>query len=399
MKIRKKHIYVLVSAWAIGFLAHPVTANDKEPLAVTSMFEISLYGYVKVDAAYDTHRTAAGNLMFFVLPYGEEGKKDEFNLTARETRLGIDIKVPDLPDWSVSGKVEIDFYGGGTENSPNPRLRLGYLDIERGRTSIRAGQDWETFITVLPRIVNVSNLADAGALGLRRPQVRITHTSPLAEETKLIGKLGVSRTIGQDIDRGGQDDGAAAGYPTVQANLALETPGLAGRPMIFGLSGHAGTERVCAHSDDSGPVPISVPKKDYDTWSAIGSVLFPLSGNLHLHGSVWRGENLDTYFGGIGQGINPHKRTGIAAQGGWAQVVLHATEKLHLHTGYGLDDPDGDDLSPDDRSRNELWFSSAFYTLGHGLTMAVEYSHLTTSYKESGSARNNRIQLAMIYGF
>lgn len=395
MKLNKQSICLSL----LGLVGGALIANGKEPVAVTSKFDVSLYGYVKVDAAYDTHRTASGNLMLFVLPYGEEGKKDEFNLTARETRLGMDIKVPDLPDWSVSGKVEMDFYGGGTENSPNPRLRLGYLDVARGRTAIRAGQDWDTFITILPRVVNFSFLADAGALGLRRPQVRVTHTVPLAGETTLTAKLGVSRTIGQDIDGGGQNDGAAAGYPTLQANLAIETPGLAGRRMIASLSGHAGTERVCAHIDDSGPEPVTVPKKDYDTWSAIGSILFPLTSRIHLQGSIWRGENLDTYFGGIGQGINPRARTGIAAQGGWAQAVYRATDKLHLHAGYGLDDPDSDDLNPDDRSRNELWFGSAFYTLGHGVTVAAEYSHMTTSYKDNAAARNNRIHLAMIYQF
>jgi len=394
-----KSIFAWVLPAAIGSLAGPAGATGSDPIAVTSKFEVSIYGYVKVDAAYDTHHTSTGNLMFFVLPYSELGKQDEFNLTARETRLGADITAPDVTDWSVSGKVEIDFYGGGSENSPNPRLRLAYLDIAHRRTSIRAGQDWDAFITVMPRMVNFSSLADAGALGLRRPQARITYTARIKQETALTAKLGVSRTIGRDIDGGGQDDGSAAGYPTLQANLALETPGLAGRRVIVGLSGHSGTERVNAYTDDSGREPVAVPEKEYDTWSAIGSLLFPLSSRLHLHGTVWRGENLDAYFGGIGQGINPRARTGIAAQGGWAQMVLCATEKLHLHAGYGLDDPDSDDLSSDDRTRNELFFGSAFYTLGHGVTLAAEYSHMTTSYKDNAAARNNRIHLAMMYHF
>lgn len=397
--MRRKVLYLLVGMWVLGGGCFPAYAGGGEPLMVTSKFAVSLYGYVKVDAAYDTQRTAAGNLMFFVLPYGEEGRQDEFNLTARETRLGLDIQGPDLPDGSLTGKVELDFYGGGTENSPNPRLRLAYADVERGRFAIRAGQDWDTFITVIPRILNFSFLADAGALGLRRPQVRVTYKAPLTTDTVLTTKLGVARTIGQDIDGGGQDDGAAAGHPTLQANLAVETPGLAGRPMVVSLSGHAGTERVGAFIDDSQPEPVAMDEKTYATWSVIGSVRFPLCARSHLQGALWRGENLDAYFGGIGQGINPLKRTGIAAQGGWAQFVLHATDQLHLHVGYGLDDPDSNDLNPGNRSRNELWFGSAFYSLGYGLTLAAEYSYMTTSYKAHAAARNNRTHLALLYHF
>lgn len=391
---------VLSLAMVLGFFVTGTPEAGAEAPSVTSKFEVSLYGYIKLDASYDTQRTAAGNLMFYVLPEGEGGKDDEFNMTARETRLGLNMRVPDLDDWTVTGKVEADFYSGASENSPNPRLRLAYVDATSGNWSVRAGQDWETFINTVPRIVNFSFLADAGAIGLRRPQLRVTRVMPLTDDTRLVAAVAAARTIGQDIDGGGQDDGAAAGYPTAQANLRLETKGIGGQRMVMGISGHWGTETVSSYVDESDPeAPVVVPEKDYDTWSVIGSLAVPLHERVILQGAIWRGENLDTYFGGIGQGINRQQQKGIAAQGGWAQFVLNPADKWNVNLGYGLDDPDSGDLNPGDRSKNELLFGSVFYSVGGGLTLAAEYSYMTTSYQDGQNAKNNRVQTSVIYHF
>ena len=142
-------------------------------------------------------------------------------MTARETRLGLELAGPDIENLKTTGKVEVDFYGnGGSQNSPNLRLRLAYLDVAMpSGTAVRAGQDWETFLTVIPRTVNIAILADVGAIGLRRPQFRVTQDIPLYDKTKLVAKVAAARTIGQDIDAGMQDDGADSGYPSVQYNL------------------------------------------------------------------------------------------------------------------------------------------------------------------------------------
>ncbi len=384
---------LLLTLTAKHGMAQQATAN------VQSKYDLSFYGYVKLDASYDTQRTDAGNLMRYALPEGAEGRDEEFNLTANETRLGMRLNVPEVEGFQTYGVIETDFYGGGAQNSPNLRLRLAFVDLKKGAWSLRAGQDWETFVVVLPRIVNFSYLADAGALGLRRPQLRLSHSTPLGAKTTLTAKLAAARTIGQDIDGKGQDDGAAAGFPSAQAALVLETDSWTTRKLTFGLSGHFGSERVDTYNTGDADDPAAVPAKDYDSWSAIGSVAIPLSTKVMLQGSIWQGENLDNYFGGIGQGINRPQQRAIAANGGWAQVVLNPSDDININLGYGLDNPDGDDLNTGDRSRNELLFGSVFYHLTDAVILATEYSHMTTSYKGSDDAINNRIQGSVMFRF
>ena len=88
-------------------------AADTNLVSVLSKFELKIYGYVKLDASYDTQRRSAGDLMYYVLPEVNEDKDNEFNMTAKETRLGLDIKAPEVGSVKTTGKIETDFYGPG----------------------------------------------------------------------------------------------------------------------------------------------------------------------------------------------------------------------------------------------------------------------------------------------
>jgi hypothetical protein len=131
----------------------------------------------------------------------------------------------------------------------------------------------------------------------------------------------------------------------------------------------------------------------------IGSVLIPFTDHVAIQGSAWQGANLDNYFGGIGQGINKTLDTEIGAKGGWAQLVLDPVEKINLNLGYGLDDPDEDDLNKGNRSKNELLFANVFFKVNSAVTLGLEYSYITTSYKEASDATDNRIQGSALYKF
>lgn len=64
-----------------------------EKPAVRSKYDVDLYGYLKVDAIYNTDRVVDGNVNLFVLPQGTNEGDDQFNLTARQSRLGLLFKV------------------------------------------------------------------------------------------------------------------------------------------------------------------------------------------------------------------------------------------------------------------------------------------------------------------
>jgi len=388
---------VATVAVAVSFGARAQTAAPAPSLTIKP------YGYIKLDAVYDSSRTSVGDLGFYVLPYNAGQKDAELNLSMRDTRIGLNFTGPETDRFVTTARLEGDFVGGGTATSPNPRLRVAYLDLVCKRTGlqVRAGQDWDTFIVVHPQTPDLAILGQAGHLYGRRPQLRFTLPVKLGEKTVFSTRLAVARAVGEgasgDLDGGGQDDGADATTPNLQGGFVLDVPLLVSdKPAKFGVTGHWGRETL----DTTVSNRVSaVDTTEFTTWSLIGSAQIPLTPSVTLSGTIWRGENLDSYLGGVGQGVNRTLGTEIAAKGGWAQLLVEASAALTWGAGYGVDDPDDGDLAAGGRARNERLFANLFYKLTPAVIVAAEYSRMTTAYKGGTDAEADRVHGSLIFRF
>ncbi len=382
---------VLVFCCAAPAFALDVTVPD-------AGLRLQIYGYVRADLSHDTQATAPkGDFAFFVLPEVDGEKDAQTHIGARESRLGLNLFGPDAGNWKTTGKLEMDFYGGDKANSYNPRMRLAYLDVAHSSgLSLRFGQDWDTFCELVPRIVNFAYLADIGALGIRRPQARLTQELKLAENTKLVAKVAAAQTVGEDLDGGTFEDGADSDWPTVQWSVALFQKLWTEKSAKVAFGGHYGRETV---DEAVSNVVVSADAQDYDSWSAQGSIFLPLTQQLAVQGNLWKGANLDTYFGGIGQGVNVALGREIEAQGGWAQLLWDPTDKLCFGLGYSVDDPKDEYLAEGRPCKNEQIFGNVAYKLTPAVTAMAEYAHMTTDYLGKDEAVNDRVQLAMKYAF
>ena len=360
---------------------------------------LQLYGYIKADMSYDSQATAPkSDFTFYVLPEVDGEKDSQFRLAARETRFGLNVFGPDTESWKTMGKIEMDFYGGGNPNSYNPRIRLAYVDLAHlSGLSFRVGQDWDTFCEVTPRINNFAYLADVGALGLRRPQARATQEIKFSEDTKLVLKAAAAQTVGEDLDGGGFEDGSDADYPTAQFNVALHQKLWTEKSARISFSGHFGQETVDAV--DSNKVVTASDVADYDTWSLQGSLFLPLTKCLAVQGNIWNGVNLDTYYGGIGQGVNTVLGEEIESIGGFAQLLYDPTANLSFGLGYSVDDPEDEDLNAGQRAKNDLIWLYGAYKINAAVTAIAEYSQMTTDYLGGEDATNDRVQVSMKYTF
>ena len=382
---------VLVFCCAVPAFALEVTVPD-------AGLRLQIYGYLRADLSHDTQATAPkGDFAFFVLPEVNGEKDAQTHFGARESRLGLNLFGPDSANWKTTGKLEMDFYGGDKANAYNPRMRLAYLDLAHSSGfSLRFGQDWETFCEVTPRIVNFAYLADVGALGLRRPQARATQELKVTDNTKLVLKIAAAQTVGEDLDGGTFDDGADADWPTAQFNVALHQKLWTEKSARLAFSGHYGRETV---DESVSNAVVAADAQDFDSWSAQGSVFLPICKQLAEQGNLWKGENLDTYFGGIGQGVNMALGREIEAQGGWAQLLYDPTDKLSFGLGYSVDDPKDEDVAEGKPSKNESIFGNVAYKVTAAVTALAEYAHMTTDYLGRDDAQNDRVQVAMKYAF
>jgi len=375
------------------------TTSTQKPV---SSLGVEFYGYVKVDAAYDTSRVSVGDYARWVESEQLNRNDDEFNLTANETRVGLRLRGPESERFRSSSQVEIDFYGGGAENSASPRLRQANVTLEWPHLGlgVLGGQANDVISPLWMPRVNFSPGWWQGNIGFRRPQIRLTKSFSLSEDVELKLEAAAVRTIGETFTTPRDsffDPGADAGFPTVQGRVSLRFPGLGRLPTTIGFSGHWGEEE-----HDFTNFTHSVQTR---TRSANMDVTLPFTPWFKLQGEGYLGYDLDAYLGGIGQGIDGKLVEPIYDRGGWAAATFGPFGRWLFNMGYGIDSVRKSDVSaypnPAADSRIENWvaFGNAYYSLNANLQLALELSRMRTAYKSAASGNDWRTQFAIIYKF
>ena len=357
----------------------PPAKRDSLPAAPQQSFlqvkyPVSFYGYVKLDGSYDGAYANAGNYMRWVDTTGHGD--GQFNITARQTRLGLNLGGPKITGTESGGKLEIDFYGGGEENKNLLMLRQAYMKFAWTTIdlSVIAGQTNDVISPLNPATLNYVVGWWAGNIGYRRPQLRLTKGFNLGRNVGLRFELAAARSIG----------GENTGLPGGQGRMALSVPVLAGKKMTLGVYGHVGREENKSH-----------------TWSAGADLSIPLLSKTTVEGEFWTGENLDSYLGGIGQGLKgtAQQPLGINARGGWASLNTGPYAGWQFAIGSGIDDPSDSHLTHGDKTQNMSTFGNIRYSLNEAVETGIELSSWRTKYKNMDDATSIRVQWSWQYKF
>jgi len=371
--------------------------GSQNPMIVWSDLDIQLYGYLKLDAAYDSSRTTNGNYAQWVDPENYNNDDDQFNMTANQSRFGMKINGPKDGGMKTSGLVEVDFYGGSNENKSHLMMRHAYmkLDWPEDRFNIIAGQTSDVISPLFPSTVNYSVGWWTGNIGYRRPQIRLT--KELGFETGGFLKLegAIARTIGRDdAISGGTESGEDAGFPTLQGRASITLPMFGPKEATIGLSGHWGQEEY--------DIAVNGRDKEFTTWSLNLDYTQPICSKVQIKAELFTGENLNAYLGGIGQGVTTsglNQYEEIGSKGGWIAAGLGPWGNKRFNVGVAMDDVDRGDVNDGSRTLNRSVFGNVNCALNKQTDVAFEISHWRTKYRGPGDADNLRIQTALIYKF
>jgi len=373
-------------------------------IPVTAGLDVELYGRLKLDAAYDTSRIDAGNYAKWVQSEASNKNDNQFNMTANESRLGMWIYGPKDTELKTSGRVEIDFYGGGSENKSNPMLRHAYMNLDwpQDKFSITAGQTSDVISPLVPYTLNYSVAWWAGNIGYRRPQIRLTKSYAIDKNVDLKLEGAIARTIG--LSSGSftpGDAGEDAGIPSFQGRTSVTFPWFGHKPTTLGLSGHWAKEEY--DTDASGT------SNKFDSWSLNLDLTQSINEWLTIKGEMFTGENLSAYLGGVGQGVrnvgttsSPVYDKEIRSAGGWVAANLGPWEKWSFNLGAGIDDPKNDDLSSvsgSNREYNRMIFGNVIYDVDKNTQIGFELSQWHTEYQGQRDADSLRAQTSFIYKF
>jgi hypothetical protein len=368
-------------------------------LKLPSGWSLQPYGLFKFDMNYDDSAVAGddGDYILWVESENKTTRADDaVSITARQSRFGMKIFAPDIGDVKVMGRLEIDFYNPefNVENKSTPQMRHAYGELTGPDWSLLFGQTSDLISPLLPSTLNYTVGWFGGNPGYRSPQLRFTKwwACPVVEDGRIKVETALSRQIRQNADGGIIDDGQDTSTPTGLARVSYSLP-CAGKRMEAGISGHWGKEEI----DWEGPGD----DDEVHTWSVNADLLVPLGEVLEFKGEFFLAENFDSYFGGIGQGVNTVTHDEIETVGGWVQLGYKPNEKWAFHLGSGLDNPRDCDL-PDTssaKSSNCFVFGNANYYFTKYLSTGLELSYWNTSYKANDRGDDFRIQHTWMLSF
>lgn len=388
-------------------------AQEPQPetnvLGVRLPVDITLYGYLKGDMSWDDSHVYPGNFALWVLSEVEEGHHanpvsgaawdegdDELNATANQSRIGLSLSGPRAFGAAVTGKVEVDFYGGGAaENKPRPLMRHAYVEVGWPWLRLLAGQTWDVIAPANAPTLNYPVLWSAGNIGYRRPQLRLSSDLGIADVATLSLQVAAARSI-HDVcgieDNVNPEDGEDAGWPTLQSRVALSFSAGPLKKAAFAAWGHYGAIEV----------DVTGGERDLETWS-LGADMTLDFGLLALTCEVFHGRNLGTYFGGIAQSVAVSDRFArgkeIPSCGGFAALSLKPLPWLTLSAGHGVDDPYDSYLADGMRSRNSCTFGNIKLKLLEVVTAGVEVSWWETTYENAPRGDALRVQSSVMLSF
>lgn len=373
-------------------------SNDSKPksFSLWSNLDIQFYGYIKLDASYDTSMTSAGNYNIYVNSETANPNDDSFNMTANQTRFGFKINGPEKDGIKTSGLIEFDLYGDyASENKAKIQMRHAYMKMNwADGFEVLAGQTSDVMSPLSPNTLNYTVLWGVGNIGYRRPQIRLTKTWTGEDKNFVKLEAAVARTIGTSKATSGApyaETGMDAGYPTAQSRLSMSFPLLKYKPTTIGVSGHLGTEEYDTQTDGH--------NKKFQSWSANFDFAQPINKWFSIQGEYYSGQNVGTYFGGILQSINTTTLEEIAAQGGWIAASFGPWDNWNFNVGYGADNVERDDVVTGSKIRNSSMFGNLIYSINSNTQIGFELSQWDTNYKDSKDSDSTRAQLSFIYKF
>ncbi len=387
---------------ALAFLSIAAAA----PAPVDAV-EWTPYGFVRFDAIYDDSRMSNHQFPMYALSEDElagPANDSRTTLHPRLTRFGAKLGAFDLPaPWSARALIEIDFQNGGRESREVIRMRQGYFEVRRGDLAILAGQTWDLISPLYPAANNDGMMWNAGNLGDRRPQARVSWTPSVGQGAiaLAVAATQTGAVDSKDLDGNGTLDGSDAAEPGVQGRAGYARAFDSGASLKAGAWGHFAREETAS--------PVG-EEREFESWVGGFDVsLFP-HAKFGVEGEGWSGENLSDIRGGIGQGINRFTGRAVASKGGWAQVVLKPHAKVAVFAGYAIDDPDDEDVPTLEEATSKSGANSAIQALGDTgrtkneaafgvvrvrpwapLQIALEYIHWKTAYAGLDEGTDNRI--------
>lgn len=376
------------------------TPKDAPKDNVGSKFPVKLYGFIALQTFWGdawtqlyTNRNNGQNHSFVAqssvddkslvgIPNGDKW----IGFTPQNSRIGLNWTGTKLAkDLLIGGKLEIDFLNPSGGMSPQPRMRLFYINFGGKSWMLRAGQAWDIFSPLNTRTLSLAgNLWFQGNLGFRRPQIRFTYNKDVSNKDHLTGMISVNNPSNLDTLI---NSGNTSSVPYFEGLFQYARDMKYG-DLIVAVSGVFGQKRNAGVWDN--------------VWGIAGSLVVPVHKFLNFSGEFQYGDNLGDFLTYAGNTRN------AMSTDAWAQISSYWTNWFETNIGYGIDNVDKNRVTPtntglntmiDSIYRNQNIFANMKFFPAKPFYIGVEYNRMRTSYRGNGTSCADIVMMNMVYTY
>ena len=385
-----------VPGQSAAVVAVPPPAKEKD---ADRSFEV--YGFAQLDYVQDFKRVNPAwddTLRPSRIPttQGEFGGDKQAVLSVRQSRLGVQAKLP-VAGRTLTTKFEFDMFGvGGDEGQTTIRLRHAYGEWGQ----FLAGQTHSLFmdIDVFPNTIDY--WGPAGMVFLRNPQIRWTPVTGDFSFAVAIEKPG------NDIDAGDlrEVDPSLAPGATVQGDE--EVPDLTaqlrfeqdwGHVQLAGILRRVGYETI--------GTPSNRPEGEETGWGLDLSSNFKIGKDKLILAAVY-GEGIASYMndGGVDLagdgGVGDITAEVVPLLGVVAYYDHYWSERWSSSIGYSFTRVDNQALqSADAFEKGEYASVNLLYTPVKSVLMGAEYLWGKRTDNDGDTGNDSRLQMSLKYSF
>ncbi len=326
-------------------------------------------------------------LMFPASPYGLN--TNTFDLHGRQTNFQGIFSGPEMFGFQTGAFTRIYLQNGSLTSDTYGLLpAVAFADMKNEDWRFAVGLQPDVFTPRDPVMIPTSLLAASGNPGTFRGQIRAERFFHLMESTLQTVTLALSEPISTILIDANKQNTEDNGWPNIEARLnngfgEVEelTGGRKERWMEAGISGVVGqvrtTRTVWEPSDLTDPTP---PRNIVNVWGGAIDTRINLTRSFGLVGEVYMGQGLGTYMASIAQVFNPVTKEAVRSNGFWAEAFWYLTDQVHWHAGYGLENPNPNDLPANQPYRNQTYFTSLFWDINRSVQWSCEVDYRQTNY-------------------
>lgn len=368
------------------------TAQD-EPLK-TSGLTVTPFGTLNFNTVFNSSTLVPGSVAFFAAARTPTGKRRQLIGSPGNSLAGLNISVPAIGNWKFDGRFDFNFRGQTPvikDNVFEPYFADLYIRAVNGRHTLLLGQAGAPISPLGPRtLVLYPGSTIPGNFGGGRPQARYEFATANARERTFTLRAAIAQPV-QTYQVSEETVGQPTAFPDVLLRAALGH-GVKVKTFEVGVGGHYG------HRRSTQTVPVFI-EKVYTTWSGNIDAMASLGKRATVKGELFVGQVLGDFGVAIQQTFNPFLEIPIRAVGGWAQIQYEINPRWSATGGFGIDNPNDDDLSRGFRSKNEMVFANAYYAITSRLHIGTELSYWYTHWVGLPDGRAIRVENSLLFAF